>query len=135
MLCIIAWFEPQAAYSCFVTGFKHKPTFFMRTIPNISSHLKRLDEVITTEFIPATAGGIICSGIERKLVSLPPKLGGMGIPIFSNISDREYEFSQMLSNDLTSKIINQDRQYQSNDNSIVFKNKIILLKLQHHQKI
>ena len=31
----IASYKPQAAYSCFITGFKHKPTYFMRTIPNI----------------------------------------------------------------------------------------------------
>ena len=52
---------------------------------------------------------------------------------FSDIADREYEFLQMLSNDLTSKIINQERQHQPNDNSMVIKNKIKLLKLQHHQ--
>ena len=77
----------------------------MRTIPNISSHLKRLDKIITTKFILVT-DGINCSDIERKLMSLPPKLGGTGIPRFCDIPDREYEFSQMLSNDLTSKIIN-----------------------------
>ena len=67
-------------------------------------------------------------------MSLPPKLGGMGIPIFPDIADREYEFSQMLSNDLTSKIISQERQHKPNDNSMVIKSKIKLLKLQHHQK-
>ena len=132
MLCKIAWFEPQAAYSCFVTRFKHKPTFFMKIIPNISSHLRQLDEVITIEFIPAIQGGRNCSGIERKLMSLPPNMGGMGIPIFSDIADRDYEFSQMLSNDLTSKIINQERQHEPNDNSMVIKSKIKLLKSQHH---
>ena len=134
MLCKITWFEPQAAYSCFVTGFKHKPIFHMRTIPNISSRLKRLGEVITTELIAAITGEINCSNIERKLMSLPPKLGGMGILIFPSIADREYEFSQMLSNDLSSKIINQERQHQPNDNSMVIKCKIKLSKLQHHQK-
>ena len=72
MLCKIAWFEPQAAYSCFITGFKGKPTFYMKTIPNISSHLKRLDEVIPIELTPAITDGIICSDIERKLMSLLP---------------------------------------------------------------
>ena len=96
MLCKIAWFEPQVACSCFVMVFKQKPTFYMRTIPNISSHLKRLDEVITIEFIPEITGGKDCSGIERKLMSLTPKLGGVGIPIFFGIADRKYEFSQML---------------------------------------
>ena len=87
-------------------------------MPNISSHLKRLDEVITTEFIPTITGGINCSDIEKKLMSLPPKLGSKGIPIFSDIADREYEFSQMLLNDLTLKIINQDRQHHPNDDSM-----------------
>ena len=67
-------------------------------------------------------------------MSLPPKLGGMGIPIFSDRADRECEFSEMPSNDLTSKIINQERQCQSNDNSMAIKKKIKLLKLQHHQE-
>ena len=96
----------------------------MRTIPNISSHLKRLDEVITTEFIPAIIGGINCSDIEGKLMSLPPKLGGIGIPIFSVIADKEYEFSQMLSNNIISKIINQEGQHLPNDNSMIIKSKI-----------
>ena len=107
MLCKIAWFEPHTAYSCFVTGFKHQSTFYMRTMPNISSRLNQLDDAITIEFIPAITGGINCSGIERNLMSLLPKLSGMGIPIFPDIADRGYEFSQVLSNDLTPKIINQ----------------------------
>ena len=113
----IAWFEPQAAYSCFVTGFKHKPTFCMRTIPNISKHLIELDNIINTEFIPAITGGITCSNEERKLISLPVKLGGLGIPIFSKIADREYEYSQMISDDLARKIVNQERQYVENTNA------------------
>ena len=40
----------------------------------------------------------------------------------------------MLSNDLTSKIINQEKQYQSNNNSMVIKKKIRSLKLQHYQE-
>ena len=39
ILSKIAWYEPQVAYSCFITSFKHKPTYFMRTIPNIGKEL------------------------------------------------------------------------------------------------
>ena len=35
ILSKIAWYEPQVIYSCFITGLEHKPTYFMRTIPNI----------------------------------------------------------------------------------------------------
>ena len=73
ILSKIAWYDPQAAYSCFITGFKHKPTYFMRTIPNIGKELKQIDDVVRTEFIPAVTGGINCSDLERKLLSLPRK--------------------------------------------------------------
>ena len=49
----------------------------MRTIPDISDQLNQLDELITSEFIPAITGGIHFSNIERKLLSLPSKLGGL----------------------------------------------------------
>ena len=32
----IALTEPQAAYAAFTSGFKHKLTYFIRTMPNIS---------------------------------------------------------------------------------------------------
>ena len=68
MLCKITWYEQQTAYLSFITGFKHKPTNFMRTIPNISNQPEELDEIIRTEFIPAIAVGINCSDIEKKLL-------------------------------------------------------------------
>ena len=74
---MIAKTEPQAAYFCFITAFKHKPSYIMRTIPDISDQLNQLDELITSEFIPAITGGIHCSDVERKLLSLPSKLGGL----------------------------------------------------------
>ena len=69
--------ELQAAYSYFITAFKHKTSYIKRTIPDISGQLNQLDELITSEFIPAITGGIHCSDIERKLLSLPSKLGGL----------------------------------------------------------
>ena len=77
----------------------------MRTIPNIGKELKQLDDVVRTEFIPAITGGINCSDLERKLLSFPPKLGGLGIPIFSETAEREYKFSTMISKDLTSRML------------------------------
>ena len=60
-----------------------------------------------TEFMPALTGGINCSDTERRLMSLPPRYRGLGIPIFSESAEEEYEFSIILSKDLTTKIINQ----------------------------
>ena len=43
---------------CFTTRFKHKRTYFMRTIPNISNQLKQLDGIVRTALIKATSGDI-----------------------------------------------------------------------------
>ena len=49
----IAKIEPQCALSCFISGYKHKLNYYMRTVPNISNLLRHIDDVITKEFIPA----------------------------------------------------------------------------------
>ena len=79
----------------------------MCTIPNIQEQLTQLDHIITTEFIPAITNGIICSANLRKLMALPPKLGGLGIPIFAEMATGESENSQKLTKHLTRNIINQ----------------------------
>ena len=84
-LCEIAKVEPQAQYSCFVSGFKHKLNYIMRTIPNISHLLKPIDDIILTKFIPAITDGIKINQVERKILSLPAKYGGLAIPIFAEI--------------------------------------------------
>ena len=73
--------EPQSAYICFTSDFKHKITYYLRTI---------------ADFIQAITGGKNISEIERKLLSLPVKLGGLGIPIFSEICETEYSNSFTL---------------------------------------
>ena len=63
---------------------------------NTKIQLKELDDVIKTEFLPAITGGINCSDIERRLMSLPPRFGGLGFPILSESSQKEYQFSTIL---------------------------------------
>ena len=108
---MIAKTEPQAAYCCFITAFKRKASYIMRTTPDISNQLNQLHKLITSEFIATVTGGIHCSDIERRLLSPPSKLGGgLGIPIFAEISNQEYEYSLMLSKDLSTRIIKQEIQ-------------------------
>ena len=103
----IAKSEPQSAYSGFTAGFKHKMTYFIRTIPNLSAILKPLDDVLDNEFIPAITEGHQCSDEERKLLSLPARLGGLGLPIFSELCDREYQNSRRATEQLAKKIKDQ----------------------------
>ena len=113
ILSQIARTQPQAAYSAFITGFRHKISFYMRTISGVSTQLKPLDEVEQSEFISVITGGVFCNEMERKLIVLPPKLGVLGI--FAEISNDEFENCIKLTECLSTKIINQMRQYEPDE--------------------
>ena len=74
----IAKSEPQAAYTAFIIGQKHRFTYNLRTMPYLKNMLQPLDDIIAKKVIPAISDGRICSSIERRLLSLPPKCGGLG---------------------------------------------------------
>jgi len=134
MLSKIALTEPQAAYTCFTSGYKHKLTYLMRTIPNISELLTPLDEIILNQFIPSITGDMKCSMDDRMLLALHPKLGGLGIPIFSKISDVDVEYSnsKLLTRDLCDKIIRQEVKYEANNEINNIKSKITLSRQSNH---
>ena len=114
VLSKIARTEPQAAYSAFTAGFKHKLTYFLRTIPNVAELLRPFDEILNTKFIPAITENQNISEFDRKLLSLPVKLGGLGIPVFSESSEVEFENSRQVSEYLMNKIVSQDQLYEIN---------------------
>ena len=63
-LCIlstVAESQPQAAYSAFVSGYKNKLSYFIRTIPDISNLLLPVEDTIRNRFMPAITGGCICN--------------------------------------------------------------------------
>ena len=104
----IAKSEPQAAYSSFTSGFRHKTTYFMRTIPNIENEMSELDRIIDEEFLPAITEGHNFSADERRLVSLPVRMGGLGIPIFSELCTREFYTSKNVTKQLSENIVKQN---------------------------
>ena len=126
MVCDTARIEPQAAYNCFVDGYKRKLTYIMRTIPNISYQLEKIDELILTKFITAITGGIYVNPDERYLLSLPARYGGLGLPILSEIAGIEFQNSHIMSEDLRNKTTEQkqessqlhDKKIKDNKNNI-----------------
>ena len=111
VLTKIAKTEPQAAYSAFTAGFKHKLTYFIRTIPNIRDVIKQVDDFVDDQLIPAITEGHATSEEDRKLMTLPVRLGGLGIPRFYEICEDEYRNSQRITEHLNTKIIAQDNVY------------------------
>ncbi len=110
-LSSIAKSEPQAAYASFTAGFRHKLSYFIRTIPNLKDILKPIDETIDNMFIPAITEGHHCSERDRRLLALPVRLGGMGIPIFTELCDIQYTVSRNKTEQLRTKIQAQEQEY------------------------
>ena len=107
-LANIAKTEPQAAYAAFVSGFKHRLTYHIRTMSNLATPLKQLDDVITFELIPSITDGRNVSETERQLLSLPVRLGGLGIPIFAEQCAIDLQNSKNICEKQTQAIINQN---------------------------
>ena len=80
----------------------------MRTIPNLEDYLQPLEDTIYNEFVPSLFGCKV-NDVVRKLIALPPKLGGMGITNPKEIANKEYKNSIRLTEKLTKMIVNQDR--------------------------
>ena len=108
----------------------------MQTVPNTAAYLQQIDEIVQTELIPAITGGITCSEEERKLLSLPLKLGGLGIPIFSTISDAEFENLKHFTASLQKNIIEQNRVYVTDKKKLKqVKNEIKAKRNDKHQNL
>jgi hypothetical protein len=110
----VAYTEPQAAYSAFIQGVKHKWTYTMRTVEDISQLLQPLEDCIHQKFIPVLVGQNINEN-ERELIALPPRLGGLGITNPVQVSDMEYENSMKLTAQLQLLIVNQDTDGEVNE--------------------
>ena len=72
MLEKVAKIDPHIAYCAFVFGIQHRYTYLLRTIPNISQNLKKLDEAIDLYLVKHLVQNHEISVLERKWFSLPP---------------------------------------------------------------
>ena len=116
-------------------GFKHKVTNTTRTIPDICQHVQKLDQYVEKVFIPALIDVDRPRNIERKLLLLPVKLGGMGIVIFADIAKMEYQDLRNITESLTKLHLEQTTAYNINREELTkFKNNIKKEKLRRNTK-
>ena len=113
-LSYIARFEPHLAYCAYVFGYQHKYTYFMRTIPDIDRILCRLDDAID-QFIYVLLNNYRFTHNERLLFSLPPRMGGLGIIIPSQLSEIYYNNSKAVTAPLVYHIVNQHSEIDEGD--------------------
>ena len=108
LLADIAKDEPQLAYSAYTKALCMRWCFVQRTIPDTSSFFVPLELVIREILIPAIVGRNV-SDIERKLISLPVRMGGLGIQNPVNTADVEFHNSAVVTKNLTDLIEKQEQ--------------------------
>ena len=92
-------------------------SYFFRTILAISNKLQPLEEALTNIFIPALTGRDSISSLERELLALPPRLGGLGIfkPGIEAALQHRYSCKVTVTANLVSKIITQSHDFSYED--------------------
>ena len=107
ILATFAEEEPQAALSAFNTGVSQRWKFVQRTVPGISHLFQPLEDAIRHSLIPAICGREV-SDLERRLLAIPYRYGGLGIQNPVNMANREYDASIKITDSLTTLICEQE---------------------------
>eukprot|EP00731_Ephydatia_muelleri_P007729 Em0004g67a len=134
-LFCIATTQPHAAYSAFTHGLVHKWSYLARTVPDITRLFQPFEDVIRTKFIPCLTGRAPPNDLERNLLSLPPRLGGLGIPNPTTTSDTEYTASRSVCKSLYNLILLHDSSYPTKaiEQQVKAKKEVHSFKLKHSQ--
>ena len=91
----IAETQPHAAHAGFIHGVRSKWSFCQRTMSKLSPHMKSLEQVIRTKFLPALLGDTTpISDTERDLYALPARYSGLGI--VNPVKDSPHKFNDSL---------------------------------------
>ena len=113
-LAKVATSQPHAAYAAFTHGLSSHWTYLLRTIPDIQDLLIPPENEIHQTFIPALTGRSPCSKVERDLLSLPVRLGGLGLTNPVTLSQHAFNASRRLTAPLTTLIIAQETNETAN---------------------
>ena len=70
--------QPQASYAVYTFGLKHRWTYFLRTLPDIQDLLQPLENAIAKVFLSAITEHE-CTQLEREILALPVRKGGLGV--------------------------------------------------------
>ena len=105
-LASIASSQPHAAFAAYIHGQQHKWSFIQRTIRDIEELFRPLEDCIKKKLIPAITGRAQCSNVQRDLLSLPPRIGGLGLS-YPTDSDAQFQSSVKITSPLTEMIVNQ----------------------------
>ena len=106
-LATVAVEEPQAALCAFNTAMAHRWVFLQRTVGEISSLFQPLEDEIRNNLIPSMCGRQV-SDMERRMLALPYRHGGLGIRNPVVVCEEEYRSSQEITKPLVDLIVRQE---------------------------
>ena len=84
-------------------GIRHKWSYLARTTPNITPLFQPLEDTLRQRFLPALTGLPPLGDDERHLLSLPTRLGGLGITNPATLTE-EYSTSLQVTAPLVDEI-------------------------------
>ena len=89
-------------------------SFLQRTIPDTKQYFLPLEEIIREKFIPAVIGRAV-TDLERRILSLPVRMGGLGIQNPVLTADIEFQNSITVTQNLSSLIEAQEQNLDNYD--------------------
>ena len=92
-------------------GTSKKWQFVCRTTPGVSKALQPLEDAIHQKLIPALCEEKFISEDFRKVLSLPARLGGLGILNPVEEADFEYQNSLIITAELADAVFLQKNMY------------------------
>ena len=106
-LAKIAIDEPQVALSAYTKSICHRWTFIQRTMPDTGNLFAPLEDSIREFLIPSIVGRQV-SDLERRMIALPVRYGGLGVSNPMENADREYLASLTITKNLSDLIVRQE---------------------------
>ena len=83
----------------------------MRTMPELSTELTTLEDTIRLEFIPNLTGPNHLSDVQRNLLALPARSGGLSLTNPVREAVRQFRTSVEVTEPLVKLILQQSRVY------------------------
>ena len=106
-LAEVAATEPHAAFAVFTHCLQGRWTYLSRSMSNLSFLFQPLEDAIHRVFLSSLLKRDI-TRLERDIISLPARYGGLGIFNPATESDGAHKASLRLSEPLVTLVMNQD---------------------------
>ena len=117
--------QPHAVFSA-LTKSMNRWTFMCRTVPCSQQFMEKIESCVQRVLLPVLLGGR-CGTKVRRMVSLPARLGGIGIRNCVLAAPMDYEESVMLCTLIIEQLVSREYayDYESECRQMDMKNKIV----------